>query len=314
LPVLVHAIVELGDSSVVTPLLDWLRLYRNDSSFADQPDALLEAARGVLVHGGSEGPALLASIAQDGRANPALAAGIATLLAPAAAAPAAAQPQEVVAAKAEPLPEKLAQEAIDAVFAEHIDDLRACAIDEIGRNPQLARLRIAFIAESNGATHALSFAPNTPELVDCLYAKVAAYRFPHFRAGRQVAAYVLSLRPREQPQAPADEGEHHFWDFYAAKADATQAPEGEPWWRSHQWLAPMIERSTPVPAQSSASKAPAAPAQPAAMQAPPVAPPTTTTRPEAPTAAAPAPAASTPQPQPAAPAPAEREDTWWVPK
>ena len=100
------------------------------------------------------------------------------MLAPAAAAPAAAPAPEVAAAKVEPLPDKLAQEAIDSVFAEHIDDLRACAIDEIGRNPQLAQLRIAFIAESNGATHALSFAPNTPELVDCLYAKVAAWAYP----------------------------------------------------------------------------------------------------------------------------------------
>lgn len=314
LPVLVHAIVELGDSSVVTPLLDWLRLYRNDSSFADQPEALIEAARGVLVHGGSEGPALLASIAQDGRANPALASGIASLLAPATAATAAAPPPETVAAKVEPLPEKLAQEAIDSVFAEHIDDLRACAIDEIGRNPQLAQLRIAFIAESNGATHALSFAPNTPELVDCLYAKVSAYRFPHFRSGRQVAAYTFSLRPREQPQAPAEDGaEHHFWDFYAAKADPAQPwPEGEPWWRTHQWLAPMLERSTPAPAATNAASKPAPTPEPSPQQVPmATAAPATTTASNPPAAPAPATPATPPAQQPAAP---EGEDAWWVPK
>jgi hypothetical protein len=327
LPVLVHAIVELGDSSVVTPLLDWLRLYRNDSSFAEQPDALLEAARGVLVHGGSEGPALLASITQDGRAGAALAGGIASLLVPRAAQPVLGAAVAPATPKAAPLPEKLTQEAIDSVFAEHIDDLRACAIDEIGRNPELARLRIAFIAESDGATHALSFAPNTPELVDCLYSKVAAYRFPHFRAGRQVATYSFVVRAREQPTSPADDGgQHNFWDFYAAKADAAALPpETEPWWRSHQWLAPMIERSandTSMPATAStadgsrATTAKQATAQPAAARS---------ARANAPSPAAPAPsAASTSAPatrpaaepaksEPPAAPPTAGEDAWWLP-
>jgi hypothetical protein len=314
LPAVVRAVVDLGSDSVLEPLLSFLRLYRADSSFAAQPEALLEAARGVLVHGGDAGPELVASVLRDGRASAALAAGIAALSQPASATSAADEAALAAAGPSQAIPAKLTQEAVNATFAEHIDDLRGCIIDELGRNPKLALLRIAFIAESDGSTHALHFAPNTKELVDCLYPKVAAYRFPRFGAGREVASYVVAVRAgSEQPVAtPPSAGEGHWWDGNAAHARPEPTTHaGEPWWRSQQPLAPLIG---PVERSADTINAPVtvAPPTPAAdahgnpAQQKPAAQPTSAAPPS------PSNAPARAQDAPVAPTPAA-EDAWWTP-
>ncbi|MCB9621112.1 MAG: PQQ-binding-like beta-propeller repeat protein, partial [Sandaracinus sp.] len=59
LPLVVRAIVELGDASVVPALQSFLVLYHADSTFAGQGDALAVAAEGIYRHGGDEGRAML---------------------------------------------------------------------------------------------------------------------------------------------------------------------------------------------------------------------------------------------------------------
>ena len=179
----------------------------------------------MLVHGGSEGPALLASMHEDGRANRRARRGIATLLAPAAAAPAAAAPAAVAPAQAPGACRRSSRRTRSTACSPSTSTTCAtCAIDEIGRNPELAQLRIAFIAESDGATHALSFAPNTPSSWTACTPRSRPIAFRVSAAGRQVATYVFSLRaPRNQPRRLEDGTEHHCWDFYAAQADAAQA-------------------------------------------------------------------------------------------
>ena len=257
-----------------TPLLAWLRLYRADSSFADQPEALLEAARGVLVHGGSEAPALLASLAQDGRAQSRARRGHRA---------ACSRPRDRRAcrrarrprsspAKRRAAARQLAQEASTRVFAEHIDDLRACAIDETRPQPAARagahrvhrRERRRDARAQLRAEHAGARGLPVPQ-----GRGLSLSAFPQRSPGRRVrlrAAPRASSRkrPRRTARAP-------FWDFYAAKADAAQtaAPEGEPWWRSHQWLAPPMtraqragsrgyERRVKPAAQHRAARAPAA--------------------------------------------------------
>jgi hypothetical protein len=296
LPAVVHAVVELGDDGVLVPLLSFLRLYRADSTFAAQPEALIEAARGVLVHGGDQGPELLASVTADGRASSELASRI-SALEQERRAPQAAETPVVVADAASPrLPLKLSQDAVDATFAEHIDDLRACIIDELGRNPELALLRIAFIAESDGSTHALSFAPNTPAFVDCLYPKVAAYRFPRFSAGRVVARYAVALRAHSSELVPATSSveESPWWDWYATRPRPASSGS-DPWWRSQQPLAAPAgptERTTAVAATVSTSAA----RQPEPKAQPPTVTPGVTPAPEATSSSA-----------------ATAEDAWWQP-
>jgi outer membrane protein assembly factor BamB len=314
LPTVVHAVVELGDDGVVAPLLAFVRLYRADSSFAEQPEALIEAARGVLAHGREQGPALLASLVQDGRAGSAVSSGIAALWPSAQVPSAGADGTAAPAVQPAPaLPEKLTQDAVNATFTEHVDELRACIIEELARNPKLALLRVAFIAESDGSTHALSFAPNSSALVDCLYPKIAAYRFPRFRSGREVESYVISVRPNaEQPtRKPADEEDAHWWDFYAARARAPgPAAPAIPWWQSQQPLAAPAGPSAEANATQSAAPATAAPAPsvgaPATVAAQAKSDTAPTTAPKAPSPAEPA------APAPQAPA-AAPEDAWWTP-
>ena len=302
LPALVRAIGTLGDDSVAEPLLKWLRMYRADSSFAEDPEALLEAARAVLAHGGATALSQLQASTSDGRANAALVAGIAAL---SAERDRVAEPVATIAAPApaveSKLPDKLDQGAVNEVFATHTGELRACAADEATRNPKLSQIRIAFIAESDGSTHALSFVPNTPELADCLYANVSSYRFPRFESGRQVATYTLALRepaapPQVTPIAPGAAAP--WWAFYASRAPTPAAtPGAEPWWRSHQPLAPQVEAGSANTAPSSAAKnaavTPAAAGTPAVIGA-------------AESTAAPASAAVSTTP------PAS-EEAWWLP-
>ncbi|MFI5309288.1 MAG: PQQ-binding-like beta-propeller repeat protein, partial [Polyangiales bacterium] len=139
LPLVVRAVSELGDDGVIEPLAAFLRLYRADSTFAAQPEALLEACRGILAHGGQRGEALLHEIAGDGRAQPALARGAAALLDAlhTQRAPSIARASAANELQAAPLPAKLSQPAVDATFAEHADDLRACVLAARERNPKL---------------------------------------------------------------------------------------------------------------------------------------------------------------------------------
>jgi outer membrane protein assembly factor BamB len=254
LPTVVHAVVELGDASVVAPLAGFVRLYRADSALASVPEALVEAARGVLLHGGAEGAAMLEDVLADGRASAPVAAAITSLL-EARDAPPATPTRVADSQPAQPLPPRLTQQMINATFAEHVDDVRRCVIDELGRNPQLAQVRIAFVAEADGSAHALSFVPNRPEFVDCLYPAVSGYRFPRVREARRVGRYVIAVDASEGDAGPAalpkhDAGEP-FWAFQQRRALAAGTARDseasrEPWWYSRQLLAPLVEPSSPL--------------------------------------------------------------------
>ena len=198
LPAVVSAVVELGDASVVAPLASFLRLYRADSSVAQVPEALIEAARGILVHGGPEGAQTLAASNGDGRASAPVAAGIASLL-EARAVPAETAIAVTPTVAPQPLPGTLTQAMIDRTFAEHADALRGCVIEELGRNPKLSQVRIAFVAEADGSTHALSFVPSGQAFVDCLYPSVTKIRFPEVAATRTVGRSLTSGAPIPAP-------------------------------------------------------------------------------------------------------------------
>jgi hypothetical protein len=293
LPSVVHAVVELGDASVVPPLLAFVRLYRSDSSFANEPDALIEAARGVLRHGGAEAPAQLAALTSDGRARPELSAALAALLVPATSA----APAEAVAvappAASPPLPRTLSRAEVDATFQAHEAELRACLQAELERNPKLAQLRVTFVAESDGSAHAFQITPASAALGDCLYPKLAGYRFARFAGGRRLVRHTLALtRPADPAQSLRVENDAGApWWSRAAKTLRKTDPLLAPWWLSALPIAPLV---THEPAPDATSTPPTAGTPPAASTSPASAPPT----PSVP------PAASTPPP----------DDAWWVPK
>ncbi len=236
LPTVVSALVDLGDATVVEPLRSFLLLYRADSSFAGSPKALAIAAQGMLKHGGADARASLEELAQNPATLGPLATEIRALLAPAAVAaplpsqpkePAPGRPSEVEAALAA-LPHKLEREDIDATFAAHIDDLRSCVIEELGRNAKLAQVRIAFVLENDGTAHGFRFVPNTPGFIECLAPRVREYRFPAFRARRQLASYVVAVGPRATQDTPTAPPAPEL-------QEAGTRPEADPksWWAWH---------------------------------------------------------------------------------
>ncbi len=267
------ALVTLGDASVVDPLHDFLRRYRADSSLADAPEALLEAARGVLQHGGATGHDRIALIAQSSRTPPALASALQSLLDPATQDETPA-PTSGSAAIPAPLPEALHQDLVRATFVEHVSDLRDCVLAELQRTPTLARVRLAFIVESDGSTHAWSFVPNRPEFVDCLYPKVRSYRFAPFRAGRQIASYTVAVRPTAAlaPAATSEAAGNAAWWQSAVDPHATERGK-RPWWRLPD--APFVyldhidePRASPPTAASAASSVDAAQSAPTGTEQP----------------------------------------------
>jgi hypothetical protein len=310
----VHAVVELGDERVVDPLLRFLRWYRADSSFAEQPEALLEAARGVLRHGGDTGGQKLAELVRDGIATPALGHEVAALLAPKPEATGTAAIAAAPAAPERPLPATLGSSELRAAFDSRAGELRGCLLPELELNPKLAQVRIALIVESDGSTHALQVAPGSSALADCVYARLANLRFPRFRSGRQVATYILPVRARETaaPDGGGAADETAFWTFAAARPRKLAAPT-EPWWHSKQSIA-ALAMPPAQPAQGS-SRAPGA-EQPASSPAAPAVP-APPADPNAPAAPAVGSAPSTPAAPPAAPAPVApepaAEDAWWLP-
>jgi len=277
LPSVVHAVVELGDASVVPPLLAFIRLYGDDSSFAHEPDALIEAARGVLRHGGAEAPAQLGALVSDGHTRPELASALATLLAPESAGAPAEAVASVAPPPAPPLPRTLSRADVEATFRAHEDELRACLQPELERNPKLAQLRVTFVAESDGSAHAFQVTPASAPLVDCLYPKLAGYRFARFAGGRVVVRHTLALtRPADPAQAlHVESAAAAPWWSRAAKTLRKTDPWLRPWWQSALPIAPLVTRepptaaSTPLPASTPAAASdPAAGAQTAPTTTP----------------------------------------------
>ena len=195
----------LGDSTAIEPLLAFLRLYRADSAFAREPEALVAAARGVLALAGTEGPARIAEVMKGAAVNAELAQGIAALLAPARASATAPVVASAAPAPVTPAPPtRLSQAAVNATFAEHIDDLRGCILDELARTPELSQVRVAFIAESDGSAHAFQLRAQQRELRRLRLSQGRQLSLSTLPRRARGVPYVVALRTREP--APATDG------------------------------------------------------------------------------------------------------------
>jgi hypothetical protein len=269
LPLVVRAVVELGDEQVAPALREFLRLYHADTTFRETPDALAVAAEGMYRHGGPEGREMLQQLVADATTLEGLSTNVREMFdaeqrraeasaraeAEAAAQAAADARRQEVAAR----PLRLSQEQVNSAFAEHADALRECIVSEIERNPRLAQVRFVFILEGDGTAHDYTFAPNTAEFIQCLQPKLSEVSFPPFRQRRQRATFTISVRP----SAPEQQ------ETAAAEPDGPQ-----PWWVKHRGrVAPpnvvasalpwFVRRQAPPPEQQPQ------PAQPAVAQRPP---------------------------------------------
>ncbi len=246
LPTLINAIVELGDASVVPPLTAFLALYRADSTFGQNPQALAIAAEGIFKHGGTEGREALTRLAADGRTGANVSEAIRGLFereARAAEQLAQRQAQEEEAARLAAQrreeaerPLTLSQEVINQTLAEHADEFRGCIMEELGRNPELAEVRFVFIINGDGTTRDHTFAPSRAEFTACVQPKLADVHFPPFRQSRQRARFAIALRgdAPEPTQAEPDDSDQPWWVRMRARVtDGSPAASASPWWRRH---------------------------------------------------------------------------------
>jgi outer membrane protein assembly factor BamB len=223
-----RAVAELGDASVLPALRNFLVLYRADSSFAENAEALSWAAQGIFRLGGPEGRQLLSALAADSRTVAPLSASIngfyeneqrqAQELAAREAADAQRAADEAARQAEAALPNRLTQDQINQVFAEHTEPLRACVAGEVQRNPLLGQVRLVFILTGEGHATEIGVAPSTPELVECMTGHVSQIAFPRFRQSRQRGSFTVALRGG-QPVAATSQS-----------ALEQRLPTDAPWW------------------------------------------------------------------------------------
>lgn len=263
LPMLIDAITELGDASIVPALRQFLVLYRSDSAFAQHPEALAAAAAGIFRHGGPEGRTMLTTLAEEPRTASSLREAVMGLYEAerleqeALARREAEAAQEALAQAARQaesaLPQRLTPRQIDQAVAEHIDALRECAAIEVARTPTLGQVRLVFILTNDGRAEEIRVAPNSAELTECMNERVGAIQFPRFRQRRMRGAYVLSLRAAESTPAAVERGlpeDAPWWAWSERRASRERVNEtSRAWWE---------RRPAPVRTASTAEQTPRA--------------------------------------------------------
>lgn len=310
LGLLVDAIARLGGAQACAPLGQFLSLYHADSAFAQDATALALAARAVASCADQEASTLPARIAQRTDTLPGLQKELQAMLTDSVAqsSPGAAGTHGLQPTPA--LPGTLSALAVQHTFAEHAQDLRVCILAELPRVPTLTAVRIAFVANHDGSTSAVHITPDTAELRHCLTEKLHSYRFPAFRSGRQLASYVVTLRPSAATSDPTSgtptDTSETFWTLSQTRAAGrTKIPSAPPWWLNQNPLYLSVD----PPARAVRSAAAAAASQAHEAEARRVVP-----------GPAPAANAATPQPpstpsdaRPADPARTPADDKWWLP-
>lgn len=278
LPMLIHAIVELGDASIVPALQRFLVLYRADSAFQQYPEALAEAATGIFRHGGPEGRTMLTALVEESRTNVPLREAITGLYEAerleqeSIARREAEAAQEALAQAAQQaeaaLPGRLTPREIDQAFAEHVDALRECAALEVARTPTLGQVRLVFILTHDGHAEEIGVAPNSAELTQCMREHVTAIQFPRFRQRRMRGSYVLSLRAvEERPQTTelALSADAPWWAWSEQRAEThPRVNESErAWWERRPAPVQTVNTTTPqAPAHAGSSAGTQSPTQP----------------------------------------------------
>jgi len=176
LPAVVNAVATLGEASVVATLQRWVMQYKSDSAFRGQDNAAaLQAALDAILHHGDAGARQwLEQLQANATASPALRTHIEGLFARetrdassrAAAATESERQAQLQAAlntlreAQSAVPATLSDEAINGVWSEHLDDIRACAQGAVTRNPTLNQIRVVITLRSDVPRTLLQ--PNPP--------------------------------------------------------------------------------------------------------------------------------------------------------
>jgi len=264
LPLLVEAVAVLGGEAAQPTIRRFLTLYRADSTFGEDPRALIEASDAVFETPGEDGRDYLQALAAKTTTLEPVRAHIDALFRAEAERAANAGFEEVAEAEAETTrlqeallagrPEKLTQAQIQAEFAGNADILRECIMEEIERDPKLGQVRFVFIIDADGIPHDFAITPPTDAFVNCVEPVVRDFRYPEVKQKRQFATVTLQIRSGDDAQLEQDAqecGENDpWWTCYRA-VDATGqslevavSSDAQPWWTEREppsWYVPTSE-------------------------------------------------------------------------
>ncbi len=260
LPLVVDAVVKLGDASVVPTLVEFVQLYHADSTFKAKPAALARASEGIFEHGGPDGRKQLRVWIDQKRTLKKLKASMAKPFSLEAKALATRTKEEEAARQAAAReaaeqevaerPLKLSQDEINRVFVAELEALRPCIRDELNRNEQLGRVRFTFIIESDGVGRDYTSAPNGNAFVSCVDPILESLQFPKFRMPRQAATFTINLRRNVAIDDGVDNRRNQPWwvrnrSRYIVFTESGDGTATTPWW---------VLRDAPRDAQATASE------------------------------------------------------------
>lgn len=244
LPIVVDAVVKLGDASVVPTLTEFVRLYHADSTFKAKPEALARASEGIFEHGGPDGREQLRVWIDQKRTLKPLRERMAKPFASEAKALATRTKEEEAARQAAARaaaeqevaerPLKLTQAQINGVFVAQLESLRPCIREELNRNEQLGRVRFTFIIESDGTGRNYTSAPNGNAFVSCVDPVLSSLQFPKFRMPRQAATFTINLRRNAALHEEDPRANQPWWvrnrSRYIVFSESGDGTATTPWW------------------------------------------------------------------------------------
>ncbi|MBK6808822.1 MAG: hypothetical protein IPG81_07970 [Sandaracinaceae bacterium] len=236
LPLVIDQLVRWGGADALDPLLAFVRRYRADSSFAQDPTALVHAARAVDALGGSRERAQLLELLGRSGTHAALSEAVARAAQAREAAP-GPLPREAGDAPAPEsvedtasLPRLASNESVEAHALEQMSRLSPCLEAAHAQQPSLRSVRVRLVLVRGGRVALVSVLPGG-ELERCIADAAVSMRWPRIRSPRQQVGFTLRLaaepasgRPRSTPS---------WWAASAARAPRGVAVQpGLPWWAS----------------------------------------------------------------------------------
>ncbi|MCP4197238.1 MAG: PQQ-binding-like beta-propeller repeat protein [Proteobacteria bacterium] len=210
LSLILNAIIELGDASVLDTLKNFLTRYHADSSFQDSEYALAIAAEGILKFGAVK-PAteFVVAIRDDNQTLPELQFLLRKIIDPAAEEKMEANKEVGATVVATPkadvkkekirlsgVPQSLSSDQIKETMNLHQNQFKTCVADAMTRMPTLTNIKLRFtITGKTGRASELHVLPgNVQGLQQCMARSLKKIDFPKFKNTRQMAMYEISIK------------------------------------------------------------------------------------------------------------------------
>ena len=237
LPALIDQLVRWGGPASLSPLLSFVQRYRADSTFAEDPTALLHAALAVERLGDTAQRGQLETWLSLPGTQPSLLAAVqqarqegARSHSPSASAGQGEDAAPQVDTTHPPITRLASADSVEAHALAQLEQLTPCLRAAQRGQPSLRTVRVRLVLEREGRVALVSVLPGD-ELERCIADAVYAMRWPHIRVRRQQVGFTLHLAPDQAPEASASGV--LWWQVAAARAPrGVAAQAGLAWWDS----------------------------------------------------------------------------------